>query len=415
MSHRTRTWAHFALIFVVVLLNLSVVSAQDQTKPEALGLRPDAPIYALHGQYWVGTMQLQAETISHPTTVTLWYPALNPSGVREIFAYEWGGITILGHATHEAPADQTGGPYPLVVFSHGSNAAPIIAPYLMEHLASQGFVVMAIDHEDNWVSPLPPDDFRSTVTRTQDISWQIDYAGMLTADDGRLAGMIDIERVAVMGHSFGGETALLAGGARLDFGQGSWCDLNPQTLTSPESGSVNLCISGYPGAVEALAEVAGLTSVPEGLWPSWGDPRVDAIVPISPGLQDFSARSFVDLTVPTMLIVGTKDNTVRSDWPLYESFAYDEIGSPVKSFVGFANGDHALVVDKCDTMPWVVEMGASFYCSDPVWDMDRAHDLINHFTTAFLLDVLKGDKEAHAALAPDGVSFAGIVYKAEGF
>jgi hypothetical protein len=47
--------------------------------------------------------------------------------------------------------------------------------------------------------------------------------------------------------------------------------------------------------------------------------------------------------------------------------------------------------------------------------MDRAHDLINHFTTAFLLDVLKGDKDAHAALAPDAVSFPGITYQAEGF
>jgi hypothetical protein len=31
--------------------------------------------------------------------------------------------------------------------------------------------------------------------------------------------------------------------------------------------------------------------------------------------------------------------------------------------------------------------------------MDRAHDLINHFTTAFLLATLKGDTDAAAALA----------------
>jgi hypothetical protein len=42
--------------------------------------------------------------------------------------------------------------------------------------------------------------------------------------------------------------------------------------------------------------------------------------------------------------------------------------------------------------------------------MDRAHDLTNHFTTAFLLDVLKGDKEAHKALLPDAVKFPGIQY-----
>ena len=87
----------------------------------------------------------------------------------------------------------------------------------------------------------------------------------------------------------------------------------------------------------------------------------------------------------------------------------------MKSLVAFENGDHMLVVDKCDTMPWLIDMGAYFFCADTVWDMDRAHDLINHFTTAFLLDVLKGDKDAHAALAPSAVSFPGIEYKAEGY
>jgi hypothetical protein len=59
----------------------------------------------------------------------------------------------------------------------------------------------------------------------------------------------------------------------------------------------------------------------------------------------------------------------------------------------------------------LVELGLYFACADPVWDMDRAHDLINHFTTAFLLDTLKGDKDAHAALLAENVSFLGITYE----
>jgi len=47
--------------------------------------------------------------------------------------------------------------------------------------------------------------------------------------------------------------------------------------------------------------------------------------------------------------------------------------------------------------------------------MNRAHDLINHFTTAFLRDMLTGDILAHAALAPSAVDFAGVTYQAEGF
>ena len=60
-------------------------------------------------------------------------------------------------------------------------------------------------------------------------------------------------------------------------------------------------------------------------------------------------------------------------------------------------------------------MGFPMFCTDPVWDMDRAHDLINHFTTVFLLAEPKGDAEAGAALAPENVAFPGIEYAAEGY
>jgi hypothetical protein len=47
--------------------------------------------------------------------------------------------------------------------------------------------------------------------------------------------------------------------------------------------------------------------------------------------------------------------------------------------------------------------------------MSRAHDLANHFTTAFLLATLKGDQDAAAALAANAVSFPGITYETTGF
>lgn len=65
----------------------------------------------------------------------------------------------------------------------------------------------------------------------------------------------------------------------------------------------------------------------------------------------------------------------------------------------------------CDDERWLADTGHSDWCSDAVWDMSRAHDLINHFTTAFMLDVLKRDKEAHKALLPKAVHFTGIQYK----
>jgi hypothetical protein len=84
---------------------------------------------------------------------------------------------------------------------------------------------------------------------------------------------------------------------------------------------------------------------------------------------------------------------------------------PVFSFL--ENASH-LVTGQCP--PAATAIPEIFpYCSDSVWDLDRAYDLLNHFTTAFLMATLKADDEAAAALAPDAVSFPGITYNTTGF
>ena len=97
--------------------------------------------------------------------------------------------------------------------------------------------------------------------------------------------------------------------------------------------------------------------------------------------------------------------------------AYDAVSSAQKAQVVFLEAGHNMFDNECKAFPYMIEIDPTLLwaCSDPVWDLSRAHDLINHFTTAFLLDVLKGDKDAHAALTPDAISFPGIAYEAQGF
>ncbi|KAB2862348.1 MAG: hypothetical protein F9K46_07185 [Anaerolineae bacterium] len=62
----------------------------------------------------------------------------------------------------------------------------------------------------------------------------------------------------------------------------------------------------------------------------------------------------------------------------------------------------------------MVQLGLFDRCSDDVWDMQRAHELINHFATAFFLAHLKGDADAAAALLPGAVDFVGVEYTVTG-
>jgi hypothetical protein len=150
-----------AALALPALLILPSVDAQEGPKPEAVGLRPDAPPYALHGPYWVGTRDYMIGGDGHPLALTVWYPALNPDGAEESITYhidtaaklpfelpDWYESIVLGHALADAPPDVSGGPYPLVVYSHGFGIYRQSAAYMLEHLASYGFVVIAPDHHE---------------------------------------------------------------------------------------------------------------------------------------------------------------------------------------------------------------------------------------------------------------------------
>ena len=411
------------LVFVLAALMIAAlpanVVAQEGEEPVRTGLRPDAPPYALHGPYWVGTMGLSHTLPSNRRApVQLWYPALNPTGVEEVISYEiipgQGDLLVLSHAIEQAAPDVEHGPYPLVVFAHGFNDIRLASTYLAEHLASWGFVVIAIDYADNWFTQDQPGLFLAGLyTRPKEISSQLDFAAELSASGGQLEGMIDPELAAIVGHSWGGTNALTLAGGQLDLEWYSrFAAEHPEfCIAPPEAGGGDDCAEILDHQ-QRLADLADLENIPEGLWPAWNDPRVDAIVGLAPYGTLFSSQGLQGVKVPTMLTVGTTDRWLGNPEAAVLR-VYPDLASAEKFLVVLEGADHHVYNDDCQAKPVLAE-GFFWACSDPVWDMDRAHDLINHFATAFLLATLKDDKDAAAALAPDAVSFPGITYEAQG-
>lgn len=418
------------ITFLVVILATVALPVQAGGKaPDPVGLRPDAPDYAKHGPFWVGTREftIADKDGKRPLPLTVWYPAANPNGTAEAVTYTYDPgpsldpFTLQGHAIDRAAPDLVKGPYPLVIFSHGNVGFRYFSLYLTEHLASYGLVVMAVDHVGNTIGYSDDPELagkdnagfaESTAMaltyRPGDIQHEIDYAATLTAKDSPLAGLIDMEHIGVVGYSYGGYAALASAGALIDFTPLlTWCKKYADNKEVSASFGYQLgCLVDAP-AEEQIKAALGVKVGPGELWPGFNVKGVDAIVPLAPFAIVFASGGAKPITVPTLLMAGSGDTVCPMD--VNAAAVYKDLSSEYKTLVVFDKAGHGIFANKADE--YLIQHGWFDFTSDLVWDMDRAHDLTDHFATAFLLDVLKGDKDAHKALLPDAVKFAGIQYQ----
>lgn len=352
--------------------------------------------YMERGSLAVGYTVLEHPRLdADPLVVKAWYPARAKSNEEvdysvplKLEGFGGGNVRILGDAALDATPDAAFGPYPLVVLSHGFALNPEWYHQLAEHLASHGFVVLGPEHNESaWFT----DVVGATTARPTDIGETIDLAAA-----GALDGIIDTEHVAVIGHSYGGYTALAAAGARID----TWALAERCAEVTDEFAAAYFCGPFLAGEAD-LADAMGLDSVPQGLWPSMGDSRVDAILPISSNAYLFGEEGLAQVTVPTMLLGGTADTSAPWDWST--GLAYDNVSSVSLTQVALEGAEHFIPVTTCDHMPWTENLPEDFYyyvCEDPAWDKPDALTIINQLSTAFLLSNLADNTDARASLDP---------------
>lgn len=125
---------------------------------------------------------------------------------------------------------RSGGPFPIVVFSHGAGGSGKNVLALPQFWASHGFVCLVPTHADSLVRRGPPAEGEPTdpvrrilddatgnpdrwVQRPKDVRFLLDSLDALVAKVPGLAGLLDRERIGVAGHSLGAFTAQVVGGA----------------------------------------------------------------------------------------------------------------------------------------------------------------------------------------------------------
>ncbi len=336
------------------------------------------------GEYEVGvsTITITDTTRSRPLTVDVWFP-LAAGTTGEKHRYE-----LLPGSYYESPSAISAsalslspdGPFPLVVYSHGSGGLRYISSDYTETLASHGYLVVAPDHTGNTavdgIAGTQDPQALIALNRPRDIGAVIDaILGLQSKETAGFAGVADPERVAVTGHSFGGFTAY----------------------------AVASGFSNELGSVEA-------------------DPRVDAIIPLAPAvgggadplLSDERLRS---ITVPALVMVGTNDQTTPVDPNVTR--AWDLTRSTPSYRVELVDGQHNTFTDLCDYVDFFADLPsvnpvvvdaisaqADEGCSPGNLDPGRAHELINTYAVSFLDSIFKdGTMIDPAGPTPDDVVF----------
>ncbi|APB35220.1 Putative dienelactone hydrolase [Gloeomargarita lithophora Alchichica-D10] len=205
---------------------------------------------------------------------------------------------------------------PTVVISHGLGDSRQSFAYLAQHLASHGFGVILPEHPGSDAQKLQQVlEGKATeyiipaelVDRPLDITFVLNA---LAAQPG-LTPALNLKQVAVVGHSYGGYTALAVGGARLNL-----ANLN-QVCTEVEQGvGINLSL---------LLQCPGrsLQNPPA----QFRDERVAALMAVNPvGSALFGETGLAQVKIPTFLVTATQDIAAPS---LYEQIIpFTWLGSP---------------------------------------------------------------------------------------
>ena len=240
-----------------------------------------------------------------------------------------------------------GGPYPVIVFSHGFGGSNTGYTPLTEYWAGHGYIVIKPSHADSGKlgpileqrreerraemekaraegrgrnrgntaqtgqqgqTPQPPDPLAEAIWSTQtpadwvnrarDISLILDNLTTLEKKYPELGGRMDTSKIGVSGHSYGAFTAMMLSGMTSFAGNG--------TIHAP-------------------------------------DPRVKAAVVFSPqgttGTLGLTKDSWKDVTIPMMYVTGSLDYFIAGDAkPRHDAFAYSPAGD--KYFVSFNGGRH---------------------------------------------------------------------------
>jgi len=227
-------------------------------------------------------------------------------------------------------------PAPVVVISHGLGSDRISFQYLARHLASYGFAVAVPEHPGSNAQQIQnlvtgrtnelaePAEF---INRPLDIKDLLDYLTKLSTTDPAYQGQLDLQRVGVIGQSFGGYTALALAGAGINFAQ-----LEKDCQLENETWNLSLLLQCRARGLERNQY-------------NFSDPRIKAAIAINPIVSSILGETNLSqIKIPVMLIAGSADTVAPALLEQIQPFTW--LTSPNKYLVLMNNGTHFSTIEE---------------------------------------------------------------------
>ena len=390
-----------AVLLLLLVLPVAQVMGQPERKQPAATPPLDAPALSALGTHRIGTQRIDiavpgASTltaqglVSSPRLikVRIWYPAkISGRPGKTNFTHKLpqpdgkgANFTIASLAVEGAAVFQ-GQRYPLVVVSHGYNGWDTFMTWLTENLATKGYVVVAIDHNDQRATggmELALSFGNVLLHRAADQRAVIDHFVDWAAKPGdQLGRVIDAGHVGLIGYSMGGFGALATAGMDYDPASSVFAQLPADARAAIFANqAAGKPIAARIGAVVALAPFGG-----------------------RPENRAWNAEAVARFAKPILMIGGTDDDIV--DTKTGVAWIFDKMASNKRHFLQFRNARHNVGGN-----PPPPEADSDFstreYFAEPVWRTERINAINQHFITAFLDLNLKGDtaKSAYLDVTP---------------
>ncbi|MET0341539.1 MAG: CocE/NonD family hydrolase [Polyangiales bacterium] len=167
---------------------------------------PQQTDYGRAGPHQVGTLELTLEDSSRPIVATDKHAAAPSRRLVTTIYYPASGLALFG----AAPLAK-GGPFPLLMYSHGYSSSRNEGNLVAKRAASHGYVVVAPDFPlTNLGANGGKPDIDDGANQPGDVSFLIDRVLAFSADTKHaLAGAVDPARIGALGVSLGGFTTLL--------------------------------------------------------------------------------------------------------------------------------------------------------------------------------------------------------------